>query len=342
MLKDKNELPFSVLVPVYNGEKFISACLNSVLAQTFPDFELIVCDDASTDGTLEILEDLAKKDQRIRILRHETNQRALIARNNLIRAAKGKYCIFADADDELLPDFLECSYQILNKKHYDIIQFSFLTTGSKEAYIRRMGFFSNTELTDNKILDQYLFGFPNIFAPFAKVYDRNLLLKSLPEDKILPFIDDIPLTVRAAALAKSYLSLKIKKYIFHFGSGGFSKKQWSEKNIQDFCISAAEILKDFRAFSKLHNLDKKYYYELESKMTINLFSQIDCLDPLQKAGALRIYLNCFDGKEYLKDFILVNKYTPLSLFVKKSLFFCKLFTKRMFLRLIGKKKWTEA
>ena len=114
---------FSILIPVFNGEQLIAQCIESALSQTFSNFELLICNDASTDNTLEILEQYAEKDKRIRILRHETNQRALIARNDLIRAAKGKYCIFADADDILSTDFLEYAEKILKRKHYDIIRF---------------------------------------------------------------------------------------------------------------------------------------------------------------------------------------------------------------------------
>ena len=332
---------FSVLIPVFNGEKFISDCIEAILTQNFEDFELIICDDASTDKTMEILKEYEAKDPRIRIITHDVNKRALIARNDLIRAAKGKYCIFADADDELTTDFLKSAKLILDKKHYDIIQFSFYTTGSKASHIRKMGYFSNKELSGGEIFNQFLFGFPNIFAPFAKVYDRELLLKALPEDKILPFIDDVPLTTRAAYFANSYLSLKEKKYFFHYGSGGFSKHVWSDKNIEDFCISAVEILKEFANFSETYKIDHKYYLELESKLMVNLFSQIDCLDPMKKANALRIYLNYFDGNMFIKDVFFINKYTPLSLFTEKVKYFSRLFIKRMFLRLIGKKKWWE-
>ncbi len=330
---------FSILIPVYNGELFIVRCLNSILAQSSGDFELLICDDASTDRTPVLLNEFSAKDPRIKIITHSKNQRALIARNDLIRKAQGKYCIFSDADDELFPDFLETAKKILDKKHYDIIQFSFVTEGSDSGHIKKMGFFPNKELSGEKILDQYLFSFPNIFAPFAKVYARNLLLKALPEDRVLPFIDDIPLTIQAAHFAKSYLSLKKKKYIFHYGTGGFSKKQWTNENIKNFCISASDILNEFKTFSDKNNLDKKYYNALEAKITANLFTQINNLEPLKKADSLRIYLQYFDGKNILKDFILLNEYTPLKKFLISVFRFSVIFIKRTYLRLCGKRRF---
>jgi len=116
---------FSVLIPVYNDGKTVERCINSVLKQSFSNIELIICDDASTDNTPGILKSYIQKDPRIKIITHEKNMRALIARNDLIRSARAKYCIFVDADDEILPGFLARAYQILMKKHYDIVQFSY-------------------------------------------------------------------------------------------------------------------------------------------------------------------------------------------------------------------------
>lgn len=342
MLEQKNKQPFfSVLVPVYNGALFVSKCIDSILSQTFKDFELIVCDDASTDKTPEILKEYQAKDSRVQILSHDNNKRALITRNDLIRAAAGKYCILADADDELLPDYLERANQILIKKHYDIIQFSYLTAGTNSTAIKNLGNYSDEEYFHDEILKRYLFGFPSFMVPFAKVFDREMLLKSLPEDRVLPFIDDIPLTIRAAFYAKSFLSLKEKKYIFHYGSGRFSKQKWDLQNIQDFCKSSADISKEFLHFSEKNRISIEYSRKLEEMFADNLFIHVENLDPSDKADALRSYLQYFDGRRYLKDFVIVNKNLPLSAFIKYFRTFSFMFLKRTFLRIIGKKKWGE-
>ncbi|MDH4229816.1 MAG: glycosyltransferase [Nitrospirota bacterium] len=94
----------SVVIPAYNRAHTLGRALDSVLAQTFGDFELIVVDDASTDDTVRVAE--ATGDPRVRVLRHETNRRAAAARNTGIRAARGKYVAFLDSDDEWLPEKL--------------------------------------------------------------------------------------------------------------------------------------------------------------------------------------------------------------------------------------------
>ncbi|MBP5787804.1 MAG: glycosyltransferase family 2 protein [Kiritimatiellae bacterium] len=90
----------SVIVGVYNKERFVGECLRSVLAQTYQNWELIVVDDASTDGSLAEVECAVGGDPRVRILRRETNSgHPGVARNEGIRAARGKYVAFLDADD---------------------------------------------------------------------------------------------------------------------------------------------------------------------------------------------------------------------------------------------------
>lgn len=86
-------------MPAYNAEKFVSASIESVLAQTFGDFELLVVDDASTDGTAAIVESYVARDSRVRLLRHEQNKGVAGALNTGLAAARGKYIARADADD---------------------------------------------------------------------------------------------------------------------------------------------------------------------------------------------------------------------------------------------------
>lgn len=102
---------FSVVIPLYNKEKFIGRAINSVLNQTIQNFELIIVDDGSTDNSLNLVK--AYDDNRIRLISQE-NQGVSIARNTGILNAKADYIAFLDADDEWLLDFLETIEQLIN------------------------------------------------------------------------------------------------------------------------------------------------------------------------------------------------------------------------------------
>lgn len=99
------ETAISVIVPVYRVEKYLPACIDSILNQTFTDFELILVDDGSPDRCPEICDETAKRDARVRAI-HQANQGLSAARNAGIEAAHGAWLSFVDSDDFLAPDFL--------------------------------------------------------------------------------------------------------------------------------------------------------------------------------------------------------------------------------------------
>ena len=91
---------FSICVSVYNGDRFLHGCLDSVLSQSLADFELIVVDDASSDGTADILADYAKRDERITIISKRQNEGLHLGHRAALEACSGDYVLFLDADDE--------------------------------------------------------------------------------------------------------------------------------------------------------------------------------------------------------------------------------------------------
>lgn len=113
---------FSVIVPVYNSEKFIRNCLDSILAQTFDEFEIVVIDDGSRDQTSSILEMYSQKDDRIQVY-HFENAGVSITRRRGISLARGEYLLFVDSDDTINPELLENIYHtILTFDRPDIIR----------------------------------------------------------------------------------------------------------------------------------------------------------------------------------------------------------------------------
>lgn len=100
----------SIIVPIYNVSRYLDQCVGSILSQTFEDWECILIDDGSTDGSSDICEKWANKDIRIIVI-HQQNAGVSAARNNGIEKAKGEWITFVDADDWLEPDYLSSMYR---------------------------------------------------------------------------------------------------------------------------------------------------------------------------------------------------------------------------------------
>ena len=115
-----NEPLISVIVPVYNVEKYLGQCVDSIINQTLKDIEIICVDDGSTDGSLDILNSYKEKDDRIIILKQK-NLYAGVARNNGAKAAKGKYLSFLDSDDFFDVNMLQDMYNQAEKDKSDIV-----------------------------------------------------------------------------------------------------------------------------------------------------------------------------------------------------------------------------
>ena len=110
-----NEPMVTVFIPCYNAERFISETIDSILNQTYQDFELLIIDDGSTDNSREILSNYAQKDERIRILYNNGNKGVAYTRNRGIKEARGRYLATMDADDIATPFRLEKEVQYLNE-----------------------------------------------------------------------------------------------------------------------------------------------------------------------------------------------------------------------------------
>ena len=108
----------SIITPTYNCSKFIGATIESVLSQTYKNFEMIIVDDASTDDTESVVK--SYKDKRIKYIKLKTNSGPAVARNTAMEEAKGKYMAFLDSDDLWLPTKLEKQIKFIKKNKFHI------------------------------------------------------------------------------------------------------------------------------------------------------------------------------------------------------------------------------
>lgn len=109
----------SIIVPIYNVEQYISKCIESILAQTYRDFELILVDDGSTDMCGKICDEYAKQDSRVHVI-HQENKGVSAARNAGISLAKGEYIMFVDSDDFITENMLEKMHDCIAESGSDI------------------------------------------------------------------------------------------------------------------------------------------------------------------------------------------------------------------------------
>lgn len=161
---DKKEPLVSVVMPAYNAEKFIGEAIESILNQTFKDFEFIILDDCSTDKTWEIIQKYAKKDERIVAVKNEKNLNIALNRNKGVEMSKGKYVVWADADDISKPERVEKLVNYMENHSEVGICGSNLQSFSGEKLMGIREFFEEDEL-----LRKNIFKFSPVAQPTAIV-----------------------------------------------------------------------------------------------------------------------------------------------------------------------------
>lgn len=178
-----NTIKVSVISPIYNVEKYIEECIDSVRKQTLKEIEIICVNDGSTDGTQDIIENISKYDDRIRVI-NKKNEGPSAARNTGLDIAMGEYIYFIDSDDLILPDTLESLYNIAKNNKLDIIYFdadSFFETSDlhkkEDAYL---DYYHRKQIYDSIYTGQELFelmlnNYDFKPSPCLQMLRRNLL-----------------------------------------------------------------------------------------------------------------------------------------------------------------------
>ena len=123
----------SAIVPVYNVEKYLYRCVDSILKQTYENFELILIDDGSPDNCSQMCDELSEKDSRIKVI-HQENQGLSAARNSGIKIAKGNYLTFIDSDDWISNTMFEDLINLIKEKNADISICNFIVTDGNAIY----------------------------------------------------------------------------------------------------------------------------------------------------------------------------------------------------------------
>ncbi|MEE1220147.1 MAG: glycosyltransferase family 2 protein [Ruminococcus sp.] len=172
----------SIVVPIYNSEKYLCNCIDSILCQSFDDFELILVDDGSTDSSASICDNYEKLDNRVNVI-HKTNGGVSKARNTGIDVASGKFICFIDSDDSVNSDYLEKLYLAYeNDIDLSVVGYNWI----KNNCVTNFTVFNNepeTIIDKNNIM--FLYEKVMISAPWCKLYKLDIIKENkliFPED----------------------------------------------------------------------------------------------------------------------------------------------------------------
>lgn len=218
----------SVIIPVYNSRKTLKRAVNSVLKQSYPQLELILIDDASTDGSATLCEDLAKSDSRIRTIHQPSNQGVEVARHTAIQASQGKYVMFCDSDDWLSYTIMEKCVAIAERENVDAVHFQHYRVYDALGFLQQKVVFREEEkkLDQQGIMDSLypsFFGISGHYVSMCSYCYRRTLLE---EADITPLgqgvLEDQTTNMRIMPHMKSlYLSTE---YGYFYRYGGRTSK----------------------------------------------------------------------------------------------------------------------
>ena len=174
----------SVIVPVYNSEKYLHRCIDSILAQTFIDFELLLVNDGSKDNSGKICNEYAAKDSRVRVF-HKQNGGVSSARNLGLNNAKGEWVTFVDSDDWVKPDYL---YSMVCQSDADMVMSSFEIIDEVEKWDNSIEnrIFNKNEI--KQFIERYIYTV-TLCSPWCKLFNR-LLIGDVRFNENIAFTED--------------------------------------------------------------------------------------------------------------------------------------------------------
>jgi glycosyltransferase involved in cell wall biosynthesis len=220
----------SVIIPVYNAEKYISKTLDSVLRQTMDDLEVICVDDGSTDSSPQILEFFQKRDQRIKII-HQRNGGGSAARNTGIMRAASDYVMFLDSDDLYAMDIVAAAHKRATENKVDIVFYNFarfMGKPTKMAVINKATPKGEALFFTKKTYSKRFFNDFSIIT-WNKLIKRSVLLDNeLLFDTTLSHNHDVDFSIRVMLAAESYSWLNKTGYFYRTNELGLTATKRSD------------------------------------------------------------------------------------------------------------------
>ena len=253
---------FSIIIPLYNREKTISRAIESILNQTFQDFEIIVVDDCSTDNSSEIVHQFQLLDSRIRYLKNENNLERCITRNIGIQSAKGKYICFLDSDDYHLPIHLETFYnKILEKKEPKAFLFTSAWNETED------GIRSERVCPDIGTMNLYHYFLNYTVNPQRWCIERSVANTILFDPEIV-ICEDLDFSLRTVQAGIQIIQIPLKTTVYVASADSFThgdSQKWEKELFYQKRIFSKSNLKKSLPREDVKRLLSMCYYHLSSK-----------------------------------------------------------------------------
>ena len=174
----ENNFKVSIIIPIYNTDKYLRQCLDSVINQTFKDIEIIIVNDGSTDNSVNIIKEYQQKDSRIVFVDFSKHKGVSDAKNEGIKIAKGKYITFVDSDDWISKDYINILYDNITKYDCDIVVTNmFFFTKNKYIKIKMPPFCYNDDFSKEKNKKKLL-TLNLIWCMVAKIYKKDFIINN--------------------------------------------------------------------------------------------------------------------------------------------------------------------
>lgn len=253
----------SVVMPVHNPHKYLSLCLESVLQQTFNDYELIAIDDASSDDSYSVLKEYERRDKRLIVMQNKQCLGAAYTRNRGLHIARGEYIIFLDADDFFEIDFFEQMVTAIKSAKADVAICAILWRDERDGTERLklkpprhlINLFKQPFCPSD--FNNKIFKFM-AFAPFNKLIRRELILKKRIEFQDLSNSNDVYFGVMTVAEAERVVYLP-QPYIHYRYNSGFQISTNRHKQPMNIFFAFQKIREEFIARGLWSTFCKAYY-----------------------------------------------------------------------------------
>lgn len=232
----------SVIVPVFNVDKYLNQCVDSILNQTFTDFELILVNDGSFDYSYEICKEYAENDSRVRVFSQE-NKGLSAARNLGINKARGEFLTFIDSDDYVVTEYLECLYTILIENDAEVVigEFYRYNEDNNMLYYHITDDLSPSKIDIEESINNLL-TMNNFTAAWGKLYKRSIFdLLRFPEGR---YYEDNHVLIKIYLKSRSTYYVKRSLYCYRITANSITSSKQSFHKIQDSVEAMEEIFLD--------------------------------------------------------------------------------------------------